>query len=304
MRYLYLVEVAPGLRYQCVGEDRLHLQRDDEVIVRCDRYIDCGRVLVCYEDAPADEQKLRAALQKARKRGERRIEGWCIPVIQRRTTLQDKSRLHENEAREAAMFRTCQEKVEFYRLPMKLISWHGSFDLKLIVCQFTADGRVDFRDLVQDLSRSLHARIELRQIGVRDEAAILGGIGPCGRPFCCSAFLTVLESVNVRMAKEQGLSLNPAGISGCCGRLKCCLRYECEGYREMRKFALRDGSRCETPLGAGKVLDTNLLTGRVRVRLEHGDHKVQVFDIGEVRRHRAAEQGKSPEQNKNAKRKS
>jgi len=153
-----------------------------------------------------------------------------------------------------------------------------------MVFQFTAEGRVDFRELVQDLNRTFHSRVELRQIGVRDEAAIHGGLGCCGRPFCCGTFLNELSTVNVKMAKDQGLSLNPNNISGACGRLKCCLRYEAEGYREMRQGVLRNGSRCETPQGTGKVLDTNVLTGKVRVRLDEGSGRIETFLISEVGR--------------------
>jgi len=231
-----------------------------------------------------DEAELRRQLGRERKSGGRRVQGWRVPTIERHTTFRDKSRIHENEARESAMFRTCLHKIEAHRLPMKLIGCHCSFDRKLVIFQFTAEGRVDFRALVQDLNRELHTRVELLQIGVRDEAAIQGGIGCCGRPFCCGTFLRNLSSVNVKMAKDQGLSLNPTSISGACGRLKCCLRFEAEGYREMRRDIIRNGSRCETPEGPGKVLDTNVLLQRARVRLDDGDHRIEVFPLDQITR--------------------
>ena len=153
---------------------------------------------------------------------------------------------------------------------MKLLNAHYSFDCKLLSVQFTADGRVDFRQLVKDLSVALNTRIDLRQIGVRDETAIRGGIGICGRQLCCCSFLHDFKSINVRMAKEQDLSLTPSTISGACGRLKCCLKYEHEGYLDLEKTMPRRGDACECSEGRGRIIDRNLLTQKVVVELETG----------------------------------
>jgi cell fate regulator YaaT (PSP1 superfamily) len=161
---------------------------------------------------------------------------------------------------------------------------HYTFDKSLAIFQFAAENRVDFRELVRDLSGALHCRVELRQIGVRDEASIQGGLGPCGRPFCCATFLTKFQTVNVKMAKMQRLSLNPTSVSGGCGRLKCCLRYEADGYQEMFRSIPRNGSLCETPRGRGRVLDGNALTQVVRVRLEDENGLIVDFQADEVSR--------------------
>ncbi len=284
MKYLYTVQIVPGIRYKCRGDAELKLKRGDEVIVRCERYLDNGVIIACEDKEPLDEARYRQKAGKERKSGGRRIQGWRLPTIERHPTLRDRSRIHENEARERAMIRTCRQKIAAHQLAMKLIGCHCSFDRKLLVFQFTAEGRVDFRELVQDLNREFHTRVELIQVGVRDEAAIQGGIGCCGRPFCCGTFLKDLSSVNVKMAKDQGLSLNPASISGACGRLKCCLRFEAEGYREMRRGVPRNGSRCETPEGPGKILDTNVLMHRARVRLDDDSRRVEVFSLDEISR--------------------
>ena len=152
----------------------------------------------------------------------------------------------------------------------EVINAHYSLDGKLLTVQFSADGRVDFRELVKELSRALGTRIELRQIGVRDEAGIYGGIAVCGQELCCCRFLREFSSINVKMAKEQDLSLTPATISGVCGRLKCCLKYEHAGYQQLEKGMPRKGEYCDTPSGRGKVTDRNLLTGKVTVSFEGG----------------------------------
>ena len=157
---------------------------------------------------------------------------------------------------------------------MKLINAHYAFDGKLLAIQFSAEGRVDFRELVKQLSAAFNTRIELRQIGVRDETAIVGGLSICGRPFCCCSFLTAFDSINVKMAKEQDLSLTPSTISGMCGRLKCCLKYEHEGYLELEKSMPRRGDCCECKEGRGHIIDRNLLTQRVVVQLDETDRTV------------------------------
>ena len=151
---------------------------------------------------------------------------------------------------------------------MKLVDIEYTFDNSKILFYFTADGRVDFRELVKDLASVFHTRIELRQIGVRDESKMLGGIGICGRPFCCSSFLGDFQPVTVKMAKEQGLSLNPTKISGTCGRLMCCLKYEQNAYDHLLRITPKTGAIVETPEGRGKVVDVNLLRGIVKVQLD------------------------------------
>ena len=281
MRYVYHVSVSPGIHYDCVADEGLKIKRGDDVIVRCDRYQDYGQVLCCRDTEPVDEEALREKQSEA-SRG-RRVQGQRTPVIIRHPTLVDMGRVNESEIRSRSIFRTTQKKVREHELDMKLVNCHYSLDRKMVVLQFTAEGRVDFRELVRDLSRTFHTRVELRQIGVRDEAGIQGGIGCCGRPFCCATFLRQFVSINVRMAKEQGLSLNPSNISGACGRLKCCLRYEAEGYKELRKSLPKNGAACETPRGRGKVLDCNMLTQTVRVFLEGSDRQVAVFPANEVK---------------------
>jgi len=180
------------------------------------------------------------------------------------------SKANENVMRAKTALRTAHQHVERLKLPMKLLNAHYSFDCKLLSIQFTADGRVDFRQLVKDLSQALNTRIDLRQIGVRDETAIRGGIGICGRQLCCCSFLHDFKSINVRMAKEQDLSLTPSTISGACGRLKCCLKYEHEGYLDLEKTMPRRGDACECCEGRGRIIDRNLLTQKVVVELETG----------------------------------
>lgn len=234
MDRLYEVEVAAGLSYECLADEGLKLKKSSEVIIACERYKDYGRIVSYCDDKPAGEKEL-AKLRKRKSRG-RHVEGRKIPRIIRRANLIDKGKAHENETRCKSMYKTARKKISEHELPMKLINVHFSFDHRLAVFQFSAEGRVDFRKLLRDLSKALHTRVELRQVGVRDEAAIHGGIGPCGRVFCCKSFMKNFVSINVKMAKKQGLSLNPSNISGCCGRLKCCLRYELDHYKkEMAK---------------------------------------------------------------------
>jgi len=279
MKYCYDVYVAPGVRYECLADDSLHLKKGDEVIIQCERYEDCGAVLRCHDREAANEARLTLELENAEKG--RRIQGQVIPIILRRSTLVDKGKIHENAVRSKIMMKTVLQKIQEHRLEMKIVNTHAVFDMSLFVIQFTAEGRVDFRELLRDLSKVLHVRVELRQIGVRDEAAIQGGLGCCGRPFCCALFLRDFQSINVRLAKEQGLSLNPSNISGTCGRLKCCLRYEAEGYKEMLKTLPRVGARCDTPDGPGKIIDLNPLTRRVRVVLTPtGNEAARAVDLG------------------------
>jgi cell fate regulator YaaT (PSP1 superfamily) len=189
------------------------------------------------------------------------------PVV-RKATEEDEKTLLRNQEKEQKAFAICQEKIVEHGLDMKLVEAEYSFEGNKVLFFFTSDGRVDFRALVKDLASTIHARIELRQIGVRDEAKMLGGLGICGRPFCCSQFLDEFQPVSIKMAKTQNLSLNPTKISGTCGRLMCCLKYEQEAYEDLVKHAPKQESFVETPDGAGTVSSVNLLRQTVQVRLD------------------------------------
>ncbi len=186
-------------------------------------------------------------------------------------TKKDFERIEENHKKEAEALKICEKKVAQHKLQMKLVRVEYSFDGSRIVFFFTADGRVDFRELVKDLAAEFHTRIELRQIGVRDEAKMLGGIGICGQPYCCKQFLNDFQAVSIKMAKEQGLSLNPTKVSGSCGRLMCCLKYEQDAYEHLASFTPKSGSIVSTPEGTGTVMDVNLITGNLLVRLLNSD---------------------------------
>lgn len=189
------------------------------------------------------------------------------PVV-RAATEEDLAVVEKNREKEVYAFRVCQEKILEHKLDMKLVSVECSFEGTKILFFFTSDGRVDFRGLVKSLAAVFHTRIELRQIGIRDEAKMLGGLGICGRPFCCNSFLREFQPVSIKMAKTQNLSLNPTKISGTCGRLMCCLKYEQEAYEDLMKDAPRMDSFVETPDGAGTVSSVNLLRQTVQVRLD------------------------------------
>ena len=189
------------------------------------------------------------------------------PLV-RIATEEDEKTVEKNREKEAKAFQICQEKIAAHGLEMKLVEAEYSFEGNKVLFFFTAEGRVDFRALVKDLTSTIHARIELRQIGVRDEAKMLGGLGICGRPFCCAQFLDEFQPVSIKMAKTQNLSLNPTKISGTCGRLMCCLKYEQEAYEDLVKHTPKQESFVETPDGAGTVSSVNLLRQQVQVRLD------------------------------------
>lgn len=183
----------------------------------------------------------------------------------------DIQQAERNQQNERSAYDICQEKILAHKIEMKLVDVEYAFDSSKIIFYFTANGRVDFRSLVKDLAAVFKTRIELRQIGVRDEAKMLGGLGPCGRPICCGSFLGDFQPVSIKMAKEQGLSLNPTKISGLCGRLMCCLKYEQENYEEVRRRLPRVGKEVMTPDGRGVVLEVNALREVAKVRLMLGD---------------------------------
>ncbi len=204
------------------------------------------------------------------------------PVV-RIATQADIDRHDENVRREAEAFVLCEEKIREHGLEMKLIDAEYTFDNSKLTFYFCADGRIDFRELVKSLASVFRTRIELRQIGIRDEAKMLGGLGICGRPFCCSTFLYDFNQVSIRMAKEQNLSLNSAKISGTCGRLMCCLRYECEAYDAELKLTPRIDSTVRTPDGVGTVLEALPMLASVKVKLgDADDAPVKIFHRDDV----------------------
>ena len=210
--------------------------------------------------------------------------------VLRIATDNDRHTAAYNRSREKEAFDICQRKILQHGLEMKLVRVECSFDGSKILFFFTADGRVDFRELVKDLAGVFRSRIELRQIGVRDEAKMLGGLGICGRPFCCASFLGEFQPVSIKMAKEQGLSLNPTKISGACGRLMCCLKYEQDAYEDLLRSTPKVGAIVQTAEGRGRVTEVNLLTGELKVHLDRAEegavtpfHKTQVKTLRDGR---------------------
>ena len=261
-----------GVRFKNVGKvyyfdpDGARLRQGDRVIVETARGVECGEVAMV--NRRVEEASLPQPLKK----------------IIRAATKEDLARLAENAAKEKHAFQVCCRKIEAHKLEMKLVDVEYTFDSAKILFYFTADGRVDFRELVKDLASVFRTRIELRQIGVRDEAKMLGGLGICGRPFCCSSFLGGFQPVSIKMAKEQGLSLNPVKISGTCGRLMCCLKYEQEAYLDLLRTTPKVNAVVSTPDGKGVVIDQNLLTGKLTVRLDKNpDAAPGVYKVKDVR---------------------
>ncbi len=206
-----------------------------------------------------------------------------LKTIMRLANEADCSRVEENKQKEKAAFEKCRQKILEHKLDMKLVSVEYTFDRNKIIFYFTSEERVDFRDLVKDLASIFKTRIELRQIGVRDEAKHKGGIGPCGRAFCCSTFLEDFEPVSIRMAKGQNLSLNPTKISGVCGRLMCCLRFEASAYENAREEMPKQGEDVLTPDGEGKVVEVKCHEKSLLVKLKESGY-TRVFPLEEVDR--------------------
>lgn len=199
------------------------------------------------------------------------LEG--LPKIERLATEEDILKQQDNLLKEKQTFNHCREQIQKMNLPMKLIATERFFDGSKIIFYFTSEGRVDFRELVKNLVQEFHSRIEMRQIGVRNEAKVLGGIGHCGLPLCCASFLSEFESISIRMAKDQDLPLNPAKISGACGRLLCCLAYEYNTYTNLKRGLPKIGRKIETSYGEGRVLRHNTLRNTVVVSLADGSEK-------------------------------
>ena len=206
-----------------------------------------------------------------------------LKSVLRIATNEDIEKHFKNKDKEKDAFDICLKKIQEHGLTMKLIDVEYTFDNNKVIFYFTADGRVDFRDLVKDLATIFKTRIELRQIGVRDEAKMLGGLGPCGRPMCCSSFLGDFASVSIKMAKEQNLSLNPTKISGICGRLMCCLNYEQSTYEDIRKRMPKVGSIVKTSEGTGEVFSNNIVKESIKVKLKKGEEEVlEEFKIDNI----------------------
>ena len=260
-----------GVRFKNVGKvyyfdpDGQSLELGQRVIVETARGVECGEVAMANREV--GERELTKPLKK----------------MIRSATKADLEQVERNAAREKQAFETCERKIAVHKLNMKLVDVEYTFDNNKILFYFTADGRVDFRDLVKDLASVFRTRIELRQIGVRDEAKMLGGLGICGKPFCCSTFLGEFQPVSIKMAKEQGLSLNPTKISGTCGRLMCCLKYEQEAYEDLLRRTPRQGATVHTPDGRGTVTEVNLLTGMLKIKIENSDGAARFFNKDQVK---------------------
>lgn len=263
-----------GVRFKKAGKiyyfdpDDLDIKAGDNVIVETIRGIEFGNAVVGLRDVP--ESDIVAPLKK----------------VIRVAAKEDIRKYNENIAKEDEAFRICQEKINAHELGMKLIDVEYTFDNNKVIFYFTADGRVDFRELVKDLASVFKTRIELRQIGVRDEAKMISGIGPCGKELCCATFLGDFEPVSIKMAKEQSLSLNPAKISGICGRLMCCLKYEQDIYEEVGARLPKVGALVETAEGKGEVVDSSVLYESVKVKMDCPDNNaktIKEFSIRDVK---------------------
>jgi len=262
-----LVKVV-GVRFKKAGKiyyfdpAEFDVKKDDPVIVETARGLEYGTVVVGPRDIHEDQ------VVAPRKK------------VVRKATEKDLEQVRLNKAREKEALETCAKKVSAHGLDMSLVDAEYTFDNSKIIFYFTADGRVDFRELVKDLASVFRTRIELRQIGVRDEAKITGGLGPCGREFCCKSFLGDFQPVSIKMAKEQNLSLNPTKISGVCGRLMCCLRYECDHYEDTRSSMPEVGARAATVEGEGRIISVSVMKNSVSVELDNG--KTMDFPVEEV----------------------
>ena len=247
------VNIRKGSKVAYFDPDRLSLRMGDEVIVPTSKGVEFGVV-----SSPPREIPDASVAEDMKK-------------VVRRATDRDRQQKERNEIRRDRAFRKCQELISKHKLPMKLIDIDYVFDGSSITFFFTAEGRVDFRALVRDLASALKTRIELRQIGVRDEAKMIGGLGPCGRPLCCALFLDEFHPISIRMAKEQHLPLNPAKISGVCGRLMCCLRYEQDSYRRFMVWVPAVGEKVETERGEARVVLHDVMGESVTLELESGE---------------------------------
>ncbi len=261
-----------GVRFKNAGKiyyfdpGEFEIELNSNVIVETARGVEFGLVVVPNREVPEDEivAPLKAVIRIA--------------------TEEDKKHAVENQKKEEDAFKICLKKINDHNLDMKLIDVEYTFDNNKVLFYFTADGRVDFRELVKDLAAVFKTRIELRQIGVRDEAKMMGGIGVCGRVLCCKSFLGEFQPVSIKMAKEQCLSLNPTKISGTCGRLMCCLKYEQEAYEDIIRRVPKVGAIVNTPDGQGVVMDISMLKEIVKVKLDKGNETdLKVYPASETK---------------------
>jgi len=264
------VEVI-GVRFRQTGKiyyfdpDGLKVTQGENVIVETARGLEYGQIVAENKLVPNTEivPPLRKAIRKA--------------------TKADDAHHEENNKKEKEAFDICLQKIEDHKLDMKLIETEYTFDNNKLLFYFSAEGRIDFRELVKDLASVFKTRIELRQIGIRDEAKMMGGLGVCGRPFCCKVFLNDFAQVSIKMAKEQNLSLNSAKISGTCGRLMCCLRFESDVYEEELRRTPKVDSIVDTPDGEGLVVEINPLAGIVKVKMHTSDQVIKTFKREELK---------------------
>lgn len=263
-----------GVRFKTAGKiyyfdpGEFIIDLNQHVIVETARGIEFGLVVVPNREI--NESEIVAPLKK----------------VIRVATEEDINHAAENDRKEKEAYAICQQKINDHKLDMKLIDVEYTFDNNKVLFYFTADGRVDFRELVKDLAAVFKTRIELRQIGVRDESKMMGGIGICGRVLCCKSFLGEFQPVSIKMAKEQSLSLNPTKISGTCGRLMCCLKYEQEAYEDLLRRVPKVGAIVETPEGQGTIVEVNLLKEILKVKLDLGneaDLRIYNYKDGEVK---------------------
>lgn len=260
-----------GVRFKSVGKiyyfspEGIKANIGDKAIVETIRGVECGEIVIANRQIEDSE-----------------ISSPLKPII-RIATAADLKVVEKNKQKEEEAFKVCEEKIAFRKLKMNLVDVECTFDNNKLLFYFTAENRVDFRELVKDLAAVFRTRIELRQIGVRDEAKILGGLGICGREFCCKGYMGDFQPVSIKMAKEQGLSLNPTKISGTCGRLMCCLKNEQNVYEELLKITPKAGAIVVTPEGdKGRVEDVNLITGKLRVKTDKSEVPV-TLDRSEVK---------------------
>jgi len=261
-----------GVRFKKAGKiyyfspSGLDIKKGEFVVVETARGVEFGECVIGIKEI--SEEDIVAPLKN----------------VIRKAEAEDIEKNKENKEKEKEAFEMCLEKIKRHELNMKLIDVEYTFDNNKVIFYFTADGRVDFRELVKDLAAVFRTRIELRQIGVRDEAKMTGGLGPCGRALCCSTFLGEFAPVSIKMAKEQNLSLNPTKISGICGRLMCCLNYEQETYEDIRKRLPKIGSIVDTPFGKGEVIANSVVkeSVKVKIKVKDGEDEIKVVKIEEL----------------------
>lgn len=258
-----------GVRFKKAGKiyyfdpGEFVIEKDDYVIVETARGVEYGKVVVPVKTVGENDVVLP------------------LKQVVRVASERDQKQVEDNRQEAQRAFEMGTGKIEEHRLDMKLVDVEYTFDRNKVIFYFTAEGRVDFRNLVKDLASIFRTRIELRQIGVRDEAKMLGGIGPCGRMLCCSTFLGDFEPVSIKMAKDQNLSLNPSKISGLCGRLMCCLKYENDEYEQAKKEMPDVGSRVSTPDGEGRVVGMNILERVLKIRLSEQEQTLE-YALSEI----------------------